>query len=764
MRLLLPAHTTLAKKHSCRVAAKQRHQQEQQQQQQQQQQQMHAEAAQEEGAVAGPSTNPLKLEMTLENVALSNTREAQVEGACSSEESSSGMQQQQAVSAVAELQLSPLGATKVAARYDPSVGTSEPQLRIRQMPKAAAAKTQQTLVAFVGGECREEGRVFRLTGISNSDAADTFVPCFLSPYFSLREGGQQQQQQQQQQQEEEVKAEEVLQPSVVSRLDWSEAFRAVSPEEIKHAKDGNALVRELLLKEQQELLQLECALSPDEQQRQLSLSQQLIAAWQRVEVLDKKLEEKEETLRQIEENLAASRLHMKEEWAGQQSTEVSSTSTASAKAVEQQQQQQQEQQQQGLHVYSRTTVPPPAALPSSLKGPLSPASCTKGAVPSHPGPRWGLNVSTVEALLCGKVLCGGSSLKMLQRLRRLVGAADACSLARIPLNLRRRLQQQRQQQQRDQLAAGRPPREALIKAPSESPQTGEANRSLASQPQQRQQQPEAAAAAAPGGWRIVLKRKRRECPRPLKMNVSEDPQEQSLPGNNLSAGAAAAAEGAAAAAAAGEAEPGELCSASVDALEALAASAERAVRTKAFVHSEEAIEQLQRIDRRLEELAGQPATCSASQIASESASQLGSCLTSWTAREAPQEELGEVPKSEQKGERAQWAPELLSSSALEGGPALLQPPEGGTGSNSNRNSSSSSSSKCGLVKGEAQGWEVECVRPLAFGKTRPSSSLNTQIEKRSKKCIARALVRSAAAEALAAETAERKEGDICLSC
>ncbi|KAL8432238.1 hypothetical protein ACSSS7_004739 [Eimeria intestinalis] len=102
-------------------------------------------------------------------------------------------------------------------------------------------------IAFERGDCEEEARVFRLTGISNSETTESFVPCFLSSYFSPRHETQQQQQQQQQQQrqqqqrqqqeeedeEEEVDAEEILRASGVSRLDWSEAYRDVSSNEIK---------------------------------------------------------------------------------------------------------------------------------------------------------------------------------------------------------------------------------------------------------------------------------------------------------------------------------------------------------------------------------------------------------------------------------------------------------------------------------------------------------------------------------------------------
>lgn len=72
-------------------------------------------------------------------------------------------------------------------------------------------------------------------------------------------------------------------------------------------RNRNHVVRELLLTEQKELLQLEGLMQKDDLRKELDVLQQVIQGWERVEALDKQLEAKEKRVEELEAAIAASR-------------------------------------------------------------------------------------------------------------------------------------------------------------------------------------------------------------------------------------------------------------------------------------------------------------------------------------------------------------------------------------------------------------------------------------------------------------------------
>lgn len=74
------------------------------------------------------------------------------------------------------------------------------------------------------------------------------------------------------------------------------------------SQKSNACIRELLLSEKNELLQMEGGMQHTDLRKELDQLDQLIKAWEAVEAFDQQLEAKEIRLKQIEAEIAASRL------------------------------------------------------------------------------------------------------------------------------------------------------------------------------------------------------------------------------------------------------------------------------------------------------------------------------------------------------------------------------------------------------------------------------------------------------------------------
>lgn len=185
-----------------------------------------------------------------------------------------------------------------------------------------------------------------------------------------------------------------------------------------------------------------------------------------------------------------------------------------------------QQQEEGGESISSPSMAAGKSSPSASHEPPVGPACTAARRPSRGRPP----SPDVDAVLAGKALCGGSSVKLQQRLRRLRGAADTQSLCRVPLNIRRRLQQQQaaaviraaaQDFSPRCLRAGslRMPEDPVQKAqnqttpPKPLESTPEAARAAnEGEPTAAPAEPTAADAAGRGAWRIVAKRRRRYCP------------------------------------------------------------------------------------------------------------------------------------------------------------------------------------------------------------------------------------------------------------
>ncbi|CDJ42850.1 hypothetical protein, conserved [Eimeria tenella] len=649
----------------------------------------------------------------------------------------------------------------------------------------------------------EDNEVFCLTDPAGEEDECVFVPAFLSHYFleedctytPNKQQKQQQQKQQQQQQQQRPQQQqqqhpegagtiEALEKSKLSKLDWSSGYTPPPSSQLKKKQqDPNRVVRELLLRERQQLLQLEGLVQDKAIQQQTEELALVLQLWDKVEANDAQLQEAERRLKELEAAIAANREKIKagctnwEEYTEQHeglqaAVAVAESATSAAEEAPQEQQQQQQLQQQQLQQQQQQrpshSLPPAAnllispgtkqqsafaqdGLPGCMqgtpqnRGPL-------GAPHGGPGASGGLRRTSspiLDALLSGKTLCGGSSTRLLQRMRRLKGAADAEGLGRVPANLRRRLQKaaaaaalraaaaaalavavapdgpaqpnassrpkrhsdalNAQQQEpaaaaaagtavsADTAAAAHSKETPRDKECSETAEAG--NRSPEKEPATAQgtetAAAEAAAAAAAteatkadaGPWRIVAKRRRRqrgsEIRRVLCAAAQTQPHtaaaeaaeahEAAAAARAAQANEAAAAARAAEAAAARAAEAHEAAAASSGAAQAAetaaakqrcseacavlearaAAAAAKSENEGAFVHSSAALQELQRIDKRLQQLASQ--LDREASVASCCCSQDGPAATGAPEGAAP---LGASGESDPRGTPSEGAPGL----------------------------------------------------------------------------------------------------------
>ncbi|OEH78631.1 hypothetical protein cyc_04173 [Cyclospora cayetanensis] len=283
-----------------------------------------------------------------------------------------------------------------------------------QPEHSISAVTELQLGVVVGGNSHEEN-VFGLTAAPNLENAQS-IPRFLADYSAdlpgaILSSGQASvdpcegayQEHSSQGEPEKAGTIEAIKRSLIFNLDWSQAYSvaAQADEETSAEHDANRVVRELLLREQRDLMQMESVLQREDLRRELAVLNQVLRGWDKVEALDKQLEAAERRLEEVEAAVLAVRTQLRDSC-----TEGSRDESES-------------------QIDTTTTIP----------APLPPYGASDRSVSPD------LSSPYVDSGLETRVPRGGSPLQRLQPVRRLQRAAGTFRLSKAPRNLRRRLQQ-----------------------------------------------------------------------------------------------------------------------------------------------------------------------------------------------------------------------------------------------------------------------------------------------------------------------------------
>ncbi|XP_026190439.1 uncharacterized protein LOC34620740 [Cyclospora cayetanensis] len=442
------------------------------------------EAKEEEGESAGVGSKPqvqLRLDLQRARGQCESPRSSISDG---NSISSRELQPEHSISAVTELQLGVVGKTTRSQDTALPPGVPQAQLKVFVTPKPCAAKQQLDLSA-VGGNSHEEN-VFGLTAAPNLENAQS-IPRFLADYSAdlpgaILSSGQASvdpcegayQEHSSQGEPEKAGTIEAIKRSLIFNLDWSQAYSvaAQADEETSAEHDANRVVRELLLREQRDLMQMESVLQREDLRRELAVLNQVLRGWDKVEALDKQLEAAERRLEEVEAAVLAVRTQLRYNHIQLAAAKTEVAQITAARGAGTLSRYNRGHRENGcvasradlflgrdnswvdfmiLDVFAAAeTAVQKHRLHASCSLPIGRAPISSSVPHESSLPSQGCIVGSVSPDLSSpyvdsgletRVPRGGSPLQRLQPVRRLQRAAGTFRLSKAPRNLRRRLQQ-----------------------------------------------------------------------------------------------------------------------------------------------------------------------------------------------------------------------------------------------------------------------------------------------------------------------------------